>query len=117
MEFGTKARRGTAIVLWGLVGAVAVGCGDSSPQRTAQKTETDSRVSLPPVEAAPPVTAGESEATPVSVVPENVTFEEAESLYRERRYGEAVEFFAAYVERVPENVWGHYMLGPVSYTH
>ena len=108
MELGTKARRGTAIVLWGLVGSVAVGCGDSSPQRTVQKTGTE-QVSLPPVEATPPVV--ESEPTPVSVVPENVTFEEAESLYRERRYDEAIEFFAAYVERKPENPWGHYMLG------
>jgi superkiller protein 3 len=40
-----------------------------------------------------------------------VTFDEAEGLYRERRYEAAFDGFAAYVSRRPENAWGHYMLG------
>lgn len=42
---------------------------------------------------------------------ENVTYEEAESTFTARRYGEATEMFAAYVTRRPKNPWGHYMLG------
>lgn len=42
---------------------------------------------------------------------ENVTYEEAESTFTSRRYGEATEMFAAYVTRRPQNPWGHYMLG------
>jgi Tfp pilus assembly protein PilF len=42
---------------------------------------------------------------------ENVTYEEAESTFTSRRYGEATEMFAAYVSRRPRNPWGHYMLG------
>ena len=42
---------------------------------------------------------------------ENVTYEEAESTFTSRRYGEATEMFAAYVTRRPKNPWGHYMLG------
>lgn len=42
---------------------------------------------------------------------ENVTYEEAESTFTARRYGEATEMFASYVTRRPRNPWGHYMLG------
>jgi Flp pilus assembly protein TadD len=42
---------------------------------------------------------------------ESVTYEEAESTFTSRRYGEATEMFAAYVTRRPTNPWGHYMLG------
>jgi Tfp pilus assembly protein PilF len=42
---------------------------------------------------------------------ENVTYEEAESTFTSRRYGEATEMFASYVTRRPQNPWGHYMLG------
>jgi tetratricopeptide (TPR) repeat protein len=42
---------------------------------------------------------------------ETVTYEEAESTFSGRRYGEATEMFASYVTRRPRNPWGHYMLG------
>lgn len=40
-----------------------------------------------------------------------VTYQEAEAVFLEGRYGEAVDLFARYTERRPENAWGHYMLG------
>lgn len=40
-----------------------------------------------------------------------VTFEDAETTYREKRYEEAVTKFTAYTETKPENPWGFYMLG------
>ncbi|MEE8134175.1 MAG: tetratricopeptide repeat protein [Gemmatimonadales bacterium] len=50
-----------------------------------------------------------STAPPVERGP--VTFEEAEGVYHERRYVEAAELFASYVEEKPKNAWGYYMLG------
>ncbi len=51
---------------------------------------------------------------PVAVTPEpprEVTYEEAETAYNERRYEDATELFTRYTERRSENPWGHYMLG------
>jgi Tfp pilus assembly protein PilF len=47
----------------------------------------------------------------VATIPENVSFATAESAYAERRYREATDMFGVYVQRKPENAWGHYMLG------
>jgi tetratricopeptide (TPR) repeat protein len=41
----------------------------------------------------------------------DVSFDEAEKAYRERRYEEAVGLFTGYVTSKPGNPWGHYMLG------
>jgi tetratricopeptide (TPR) repeat protein len=40
-----------------------------------------------------------------------VTFEEAEAAFHERRYELAAELFTLYTERKSENPWGYYMLG------
>jgi tetratricopeptide (TPR) repeat protein len=44
-------------------------------------------------------------------IPANVSFAEAESVYNERRYGDAAAMFETYVQRKPDNAYGHYMLG------
>lgn len=44
-------------------------------------------------------------------IPANVSFAEAESVYKERRYGDAAAMFETYVQRKPDNAYGHYMLG------
>ncbi len=49
--------------------------------------------------------------TVVPTVPVNVSFAEAESVYKERRYAEATPMFDSYVQRKPDNAYGHYMLG------
>jgi Tfp pilus assembly protein PilF len=41
----------------------------------------------------------------------NASFSDAEAAYKEKRYVDAVQMFEGYVERKPENAWGHYMLG------
>jgi Flp pilus assembly protein TadD len=46
-----------------------------------------------------------------SGIPANVTFAQAESVYHGRRYAEAAEMFAVYVQGKPDNAYGHYMLG------
>ena len=49
--------------------------------------------------------------SPSNTVPQNVSFATAESTYQQRRYKAATEMFEVYVQRRPENPWGHYMLG------
>ena len=59
------------------------------------------------------------ETTPVEVAatePEpnltrQVSYEDAETAFKERRYEEAVDLFTRYTERKTENPWGYYMLG------
>lgn len=52
-----------------------------------------------------------SAATDVRPDYSQISYEDAESAYRQQRYGEATAMFTAYVDRKPENPWGHYMLG------
>lgn len=79
-----------------LMGAAFVSaCGDETPQLADAK------------EPEPPVTPAFT--PPVIVAP--VTFEDAETAYRARRYEEAVTLFTAYTETRPENPWGFYLLG------
>ena len=46
-----------------------------------------------------------------SVTSSNVSFGDAERVFRSGDYASAVEMFGAYATRMPENPWGHYMLG------
>ena len=48
-------------------------------------------------------------AAPVVIGP--VTYEVAETAFRDGRYDEAVVLFTSYVEGKPDNAWGHYMRG------
>lgn len=83
---------------------VLAACGDKSPRQAVAK-ETDSTAV---VIVEPESTTGSSVA-PAPVVP--ATFAEAEVAFREKRYDEAVDGFAAYTTRQPSNPWGFYMLG------
>jgi Tfp pilus assembly protein PilF len=58
-----------------------------------------------------PVSTSVDSGTVVPTVPVNVSFAEAESVYNERRYADATAMFDSYVQRKPDNAWGHYMLG------
>lgn len=73
-----------------------------------QKDEVhgDSNVSPSPV-----ATSIDSGLVASTGVPANVSFAEAESVYKERRYGDAAAMFETYVQRKPDNAYGHYMLG------
>ena len=84
---------------------ILAGCGDSkTPDKTAENS--------PPRSAAPAVVTATTPAVDSgSLIPENISYEQAEAAYTGRRYGEAAAMFAAYTSRRPENPWGHYMLG------
>ena len=92
------------ILMAGIVSTVIAGyafaaCGDRTPDQAA----ASERVVTPP--------------TPTSAVPEPrvisgpVTFELADSAYRDRRYDDAAALFKSYTESKPSNAWGFYMLG------
>ncbi len=70
---------------------------------TLGKTEPDTQATLGSDVTAP------ASSTPRVIGP--VAFSEAEAVYRDGRFSEATALFGAYVERKPENAWGHYMLG------
>ncbi len=101
----TSSRRFAMIPLAALALAVTSACGGDEKGGSPIAT-------TPP--ATPAVSASESSGTSVgtlSVDYSNVTYETAESTYNQRRFTDAAAMFEAYVQRKPENPWGHYMLG------
>ncbi|NIO29765.1 MAG: tetratricopeptide repeat protein [Candidatus Latescibacteria bacterium] len=112
--------RGVVIVGIACVAALAafmavVGCSGDK-EDVAVRTAKESRP-VSTVPAAPEVDttriAGETEAAVVSKLepPKEVTFEEAEAAFHEKRYDDAMELFTLYTDRKSENPWGYYMLG------
>lgn len=97
---------GLAVAIVLLMAMVLWGCDPPGAER--RRAERASRAGTTLTSGG--TVAAETVATaPVRSTP--VTYDEAESAYREKRYAEAVELFAGYVELKPENPWGHYMLG------
>lgn len=88
-----------AMVLWGC----------DAPGAERWRGEREARQESAPVSAETVIP--EPTTTTVTTPTGPVTFEEAETAYRERRYDEAVRLFTAYTEQKPENPWGQYMLG------
>ncbi len=84
---------------------VLAACGDKTPKQASAKEPAapESTVSVAP-ESSPP-----AEPAPVSAGP--VSYESADSAFRERRYTDAVHGFTAYTANRPTNAWGFYMLG------
>ncbi len=80
-------------------------CGDRNPDQAAAgervATGTDSTTPVGNVSAA----------EPTRVFSGPVTFEMADSAYRDRRYDDAAALFKTYTEGRPSNPWGFYMLG------
>lgn len=102
-----------AMLAWLAVALAA--CGGEETQGTRVAAEVDRPASTAPDSPPPAESTYTSETEDVEalepVEPREVTYEEAETAFTERRYGEAVELFGSYTERKPENPWGHYMLG------
>jgi tetratricopeptide (TPR) repeat protein len=91
---------------------LAAGCGtdegydeDQAALRVRQERAPE------PVATTPPPAELEEPVVEAAEPPREVTYEEAEAAFNERRYKEAVELFALYTERKSENPWGFYMLG------
>ena len=85
----------------------ASGCADTKPGEAKV-------VDLIPVTdyaTSAPATTAPTVDTKTVVVPENVTYGQADSAFAGRRYAEAAEMFAVISARKPAGVTGHYMLG------
>lgn len=80
---------------------VLAGCGDKTPKQASAKETVSPESTV--TTAVQPV----SEPAPS----EPVTFADADSAYRSKRYGEAVSGFTAYTRSKPSNPFGFYMLG------
>jgi tetratricopeptide (TPR) repeat protein len=87
---------------------VLAGCGDKTPKQASAKEPG----------APEPTVSVSPESTPASTTPAEpamstvpVSFETADSAFRERRYADAVRGFTAYTADRPGNAWGFYMLG------
>lgn len=94
-----------SIVALVIAAYVFAACGDRNPEQArASEPVTSSTESVPPV--GTPTTA-----EPAIVISGPVTFELADSAYRDRRYDDATTLFKAYTENRPSNPWGFYMLG------
>ncbi|HLQ58101.1 MAG TPA: tetratricopeptide repeat protein, partial [Gemmatimonadales bacterium] len=82
-------------------------CGDRNPdQARAGEVGSQSSTTVP----VSNVRTGSNEK-PALVISGPVTFEIADSAYREHRYDDAKVLFKTYADGRPTNPWGFYMLG------
>ena len=70
---------------------------------------TVSTASTPPITVSPATYT--EEVTPAPVITGPVSYAQAETAFREKRYGDATLLFSRYLDDKPENPWGYYMLG------
>lgn len=93
-----------AVIALGAATIFAAACGDR-PEPTREPVS----VGTP---EAPVVQATATEpAVKTPVIPENITYTDAEAAFRARDYGTATLAFEQYVTTHPENPFGFYMLG------
>lgn len=105
-----RSLRFPVILMAGIVSTVIAvyafaACGDRTPDQAAagERVVTNSVSTTPASDA--------SAATPPRVISGPVTFDMADSAYRDRRYDDAAALFKTYTEGRPTNPWGFYMLG------
>jgi Flp pilus assembly protein TadD len=94
-----------------LITVVLAACG-------GKETETPNVAQAPvPSPSTTPVTFASGPTVTTNAVAASlpVTFAEGETLYKEGKFSEAKVAFSTYVERKPENAFGHYMLGLASW--
>jgi tetratricopeptide (TPR) repeat protein len=92
-----------------VLACAVVGC---SKRGDPQKTNTAK--SVPPAAIETNAKAIDDEGfvgTPAPRITGPVSFADGEAAYQSKNYGEATKLFDQYIERRPDNPWGHYMLG------
>ena len=89
------------ITLISIAAFVLAACGDKRPHTSDANAAEISPVSSESASASAP--------TPAVTGP--VSFEDANTAFKEKRYAEAARLFATYATAKPDNVWGYYMLG------
>lgn len=109
----TNAARGMAAAGAAALMVLTGACGDD---RDAQARAAESGMvvasATPERSLAPEITPVDT-STPQPTEPRftNVTYADAESVFRKGRYEESTEMFGVYVEANPAHAFGHYMLG------
>ena len=108
-------RQFTAVMLLAAFGAAA--CSKREPAQ-ARKTSPDSAQTSPvPATAAAVLKADGEGFDPKLAAKVSGSFADGEEAFHARKYGEATAIFEGYVERRPNNPWGHYMLGLSAWKH
>lgn len=100
-----------------LVLSLSAGCGGDSTSDRKVVVQTKKPTPSPVLALSTPVVNMPEVVEPkdsVDTEPElirEVSYEEAEAAFHEKRYEDAVKLFTRYTERKTENPWGFYMLG------
>ena len=107
LDQSNRSLRFPVLVMAGIFSAVIgaytfAACNERTPDQAAAGEPAASKpVAVRPV----------SNEQPARVITGPVTFEIADSAYREHRYDDATTLFRTYTESRPTNPWGFYMLG------
>jgi Tfp pilus assembly protein PilF len=110
---------GATLALAALVPLAVVACGGGERSSSlvveeVRVVDQPPNITLPPSTPEARVVLASETREDVLAGPEparEVTYEEAESAFLEKRYGEAVDLFTSYSGRRSQNPWGYYMLG------
>src|SRR5688500_12664919 len=112
IDQSNRSLRFPVIVMAGIVCTVIAAysfaaCGDRTPDQAA----AGERVVTPTSTGSVAVSNVSTEPSTPRVISGPVTFEMADSAYRDRRYDDAAALFKSFTEGKPSNPWGFYMLG------
>jgi tetratricopeptide (TPR) repeat protein len=103
-------RHVTAVMLLAAFGAV--GCSKRNETPKAKTASSESAQTSPVLKTAAAVLKTDGEGFHPNVAPKiSGSFADGDEAYHARKYGEAKAIFEGYVDRRPNNQWGHYMLG------
>jgi tetratricopeptide (TPR) repeat protein len=92
-----------------VLACAVVGC---SKRGDSQKTNTAEAVLPEAIETNAQAVDDEGfVGAPVPRITGPVSFADGEAAYQSKNYGEATKLFEQYLDRRPDNPWGHYMLG------
>ena len=94
-----------------VIGFAAAPAPIRPPAVPEQATAAAPATATAPDLATAPVTRAATSVLPTETEEPPVNYGEAEAVFLEGRYGEAVDLFVRYVERRPTHPPGHYMLG------
>ncbi len=126
-----KLKLAEAGILFVLILGVAIAVGVNISSRNDEATPVviaeTAEATLHETSVVTAETVEPAQSAPAAIVPEDATTEPAplyddtvaaaeiyrdgEAAYHGRAYDEAADIFAVYVEREPDNAWGHYMHG------
>lgn len=93
-----------------VLACAVVGCNkkDSRKTKAAEQPQPSASQAWSP---SPKAIDGEGFVATTPSVTGPVSFHDGEAAYQSKNYAEATMLFEKYIERRPDNPWGHYMLG------